>query len=216
MAPVPDRPKIYHITHESNLAEILRWGVLWSDAKRIALGLECQVVGLSGIKQRRLERLPVRCHPGTLVGDYVPFYFCPRSVMLYILHMANHPELTYRGGQAPIVHLVADLKDTAAWAQADRRRWAFSDRNAGAAYASFFARLEDLQRIDWAAVDATDWRDAIVKENKQAEFLVYESFPWGLVEGIGVRDASVAERVRGTLSGATHIPPVTVERAWYY
>jgi hypothetical protein len=136
--------------------------------------------------------------------------------MLYILHMANHPELTYRGGQAPIVHLVADLKDTAAWAQADRRRWAFSDRNAGAAYASFFARLEDLQRIDWAAVDATDWRDAIVKENKQAEFLVYESFPWGLVEGIGVRDASVAERVRGTLSGATHIPPVTVERAWYY
>ncbi len=51
--------------------------------------------------------MEVKCHPGTKVGEYVPFYFCPRSVMLYILYMGNHPELGYRGGQAPIVHLSA-------------------------------------------------------------------------------------------------------------
>ena len=29
--------------------------------------------------------------------------------MLYVIHCANHPELAYRGGQQPIIHLEADL-----------------------------------------------------------------------------------------------------------
>jgi ssDNA thymidine ADP-ribosyltransferase, DarT len=33
---------------------------------------------MSTIKQRRLA-LPVTCHANDHVGDYVPFYFCPRS-----------------------------------------------------------------------------------------------------------------------------------------
>ena len=31
----------------------------------------------------RRKQLPVPCHPATCMGDYVPFHFCPRSVMLY-------------------------------------------------------------------------------------------------------------------------------------
>ena len=58
----------------------------------------------------------MKCRPGLNVGDCVPFYFCPRSVMLYLIHRANHPELDYRGGQGPIVHLEADLHEAANWA----------------------------------------------------------------------------------------------------
>ncbi len=47
-------------------------------------------IGMSNIKQRRLQ-LPLRCHKGDSVGEYVPFYFCPRSVMLYLIYRANHP-----------------------------------------------------------------------------------------------------------------------------
>lgn len=114
MPPVPENPKIFHITHVQNLSEIVRAGVLWSDSKRLELGFDCEVVGMSIIKERRLNQLPVKCHQHIMVGEYVPFYFCPRSIMLYILHMGNHPELTYRDGQGPIVHLVADLRATAA------------------------------------------------------------------------------------------------------
>jgi len=67
-----------------------------------------------------------------MVGQYVPFYFCPRSVMLYILHMGNNPGLTYHGGQSPIVHLQADLGTVLDWVETEDRRWAFSKGNAGA------------------------------------------------------------------------------------
>lgn len=99
--PVPQRPKIYHITHINNLPSVVD-AVLWSDADRVRQGLNCEVIGMNEIKRRRLEELNVDCHPDTKVGDYVPFYFCPRSIMLYLLHMGNHPDLSYLGGQRPI------------------------------------------------------------------------------------------------------------------
>lgn len=59
---------------------------------------------MSGIKQRRLNELTLSSHPGLDVGDCVPFYFRPRSVMLYLVYQGNHPEMAYRGGQGPILH----------------------------------------------------------------------------------------------------------------
>ena len=55
-------------------------------------------IGIARIKQRR-RGLEVVARPGTMVGDYVPFYFCFRSVMLYVIHRGNNPDLTYCGGQ---------------------------------------------------------------------------------------------------------------------
>ncbi|QDU63526.1 hypothetical protein Pan216_44060 [Planctomycetes bacterium Pan216] len=101
---VPSHPKIYHITHLSNVPHIASSGCLWSDAKRIELTLESRIVGMSDIKQRRLTSIEVTCHPGTMVGEYTPFSFCPRSIMLYILHMGNHPDLEddHLGESTPI------------------------------------------------------------------------------------------------------------------
>jgi hypothetical protein len=101
MSAPPARPKLYHITHVDNLQPIAAAGELVCDAAILAGGGPAQAIGMSAIKRRRLEELEVACHPGTKVGDYVPFYFCPRSVMLYVIHCANHPELTYHGGQEP-------------------------------------------------------------------------------------------------------------------
>ncbi len=191
-------------------------GVLWSDAERLRRDMNCQVVGMKEIKQRRLEELEVVCHSGTKVGEYVPFYFCFRSIMLYLLYQGNHPELTYRGGQRPIVHLEADLQTTVNWAEATGRRWAFTNGNAGTRYTPFFNDLGNLDVLDWQAITATDWRDPFVKERKQAEFLVEESFPWELIERIGVIDNDTAQIVAGVLRAAGHKPAVVVARTWYY
>jgi hypothetical protein len=211
----PSQPKIYHITHVDNLRSIIAEGGLVSDAEMIRRGGPPAAIGMSSIKQRRIH-LQVACHPGQQVGDYVPFYFCPRSIMLYVIHCANHPELTYRGGQDPIVHLEVDLHEVIAWAQASDRRWAFSLSNAGAIYTQFRASLAELDQIDWVAVAATDFRAAEVKEGKQAEFLVQGSFPWDLVARIGVKSAPIKSQVEEAFALTTHRPSVEIKQEWYY
>jgi hypothetical protein len=89
MAP-PARPKIYHFLHIDRLPSIIADGCLWCDAVMVARQGTGTTIGLGRIKQRRLI-LPVTCHSGTRVGDYVPFYFCSRSIMLFMIYRANDP-----------------------------------------------------------------------------------------------------------------------------
>jgi hypothetical protein len=212
--PVPAQPKIYHIVHVDNLASIVADGGLWSDAVMVQRR-GGTIIGMGGIKRRRLG-LPVSCHTGLNVGDCVPFYFCSRSIMLYVIHCANHPELAYRGGQQPIVHLEADLRQVVQWAEANGRCWAFSLSNAGAVYTQFRAGLDQLGEINWDAVAATDFRPADIKEAKQAEFLVQQSFPWHLVERVGVHSQGIVQQVSDAMRGAAHRPTIEIKRDWYY
>ncbi len=85
MSPPPSQLRIYHITHVDNLSSIAACGALWSDSECLRRGTSHTRVGMSTIKARRLYDLEVDCHPGTKVGEYVPFYFCPWSIMLYLL-----------------------------------------------------------------------------------------------------------------------------------
>ncbi len=216
MSPVPAQPKTYHITHVDNLVAIVREGVLLSDATMLTRGGPSVAIGMSEIKRRRIEDIMVSCHPGTKVGDYVPFYFCPRSVMLHLIWRANHPDLSYRGGQGPIVHLEADMHEVIEWAQGQARRWAFSLSNAGAYYVQVRDRLDQLDQVNWIAVATMDFRSADMKEGKQAEFLVHGSFPWELVQRIGVNSVETKMRAEASLAHASHRPPVEILRHWYY
>ena len=137
---VPMQPKVYHIVHVDKLASIVADGWLWCDAETTRQNSPGTSIGMPHIKQRRLG-LALKSHPDLHVGQCVPFYFCPRSVMLHRISVRNS-DLTYRGGQAPIVHLEADLRQTVAWAGANRRRWAFTTSNAGSFYFEGLRRSE--------------------------------------------------------------------------
>jgi hypothetical protein len=216
MSNPPPRPKLYHITPVENLPSIVADGALVSDAEMIARGGPTVTIGMSTIKKRRVEELVVHCQPGNKVGEYVPFYFGPRSVMLYLIHRGNHPDLTYRGGQERVVHLEADLVEVVEWASEAGRPWAFSLSNAGSRYARFRDKVEQLSEVDWEAVANPDFTSATVKEGKQAEFLVYGEFPWSLVTRIGVLSVGVQSQTEQALEGATHRPVVDRRPDWYY
>lgn len=213
--PVPQEPKIYHITHVNNLAGIIRDGVIWSDVKRIERGIVNQNIALTGIKDFRINKA-VLCHAGTTVGQYTAFYFCPRSIMLCKIWYNNDPEMSYRGGQEPIVHLEFDLQDVIAWADHHHRKWTFTDRNARAGYASFFKDIDKLSEINWSAVQTTSFADSQIKDSKQAEFLCYESAPFGLVSKIGVYNSAIRQRVAEILSNINPAPTISIEPMWYY
>ena len=169
---------------------------------------------MNDVKERRLTELLLDSHQDLYVGECVPFYFCPRSVMLYVISRANHPKLSYRGGQALIVHLEADLRSTVAWADQQNLRWAFTLSNAGARYFEDRSDLGQLDEIDWDAVEARSWQEC--KEGKQAEFLVEQRFSWQLVSRIGVHSRRTYHQVATALGNAAHRPSVEICREWYY
>ena len=213
---VPAQPKIYHIVHVDRLQSIISSGGLLCDAQIVANNTIGTTIGMSNIKQRRLNELNLTSYPDLHVGDCVPFYFCPRSIMLYLIYQANHSELTYRGGQGPIIHLQADLHSCAAWAQqqAPIRRWVFTLSNAGSYFFEDRCSLTDLHELNWPAIQAEQW--AGCKEGKQAEFLMEHSFPWHLIEFIGVCSQQTYQQVMNILQAAGQRLSVTIKPEWYY
>ena len=212
--PVPAEPKIYHIVHYDRLQSIVADGYLRCDAEIADSGAPGTTIGMKTIKERRLSRLVLNSCPDLCVGDCVPFYFCPRSVMLYVIHRGDHIELEYRGGQEPIIHLEADFHQVVDWAKNDERRWAFTASNAGAYTFEDYADIADLEKVNWHAVQARDWEDC--RDDKQAEFLIERSFPWELVSRMGVRSQQVCEQVIALMQKSSHRPSVEVKPDWYY
>ena len=210
---VPPNPKIYHIVHVDRLPSIIEDGQLWCDAEMVQRGETGTAIGMDKIKQWRLTKT-LNSHTNLHVGDCVPFYFCPRSVMLYVIYRANHSELSYRGGQGPIVHLEADLRQTVAWAEEHDLRWAFTLSNASASYLEDRCDLTRLYEINWNAVQARDWRQC--KDGKQAEFLMEQRFPWALISRIGVWSQRVYDQAITACETAAHRPFVEIKREWYY
>jgi hypothetical protein len=101
---VPTR--IYHITHVSNLRSVAQHG-LFCDNGVNAAKVECRSIAYPNIKADRAEtKVPI--NPGGTLADYVPFYFAPRSPMLYTISLGNIESVSE--GQKDIVHLVLEAE----------------------------------------------------------------------------------------------------------
>jgi len=198
--------RIYHITDIDNLANILAADGLLSDAQMIKQA-EHTVIGHNHIKQRRLEQITVP-HSGRFVGDYVPFYYCPRSVMLYSINEGCTGR--EKGCQKTVLHLVSTIEH----AMSETDDWAISDGNAGAFYTSYFHDLAALDDLNWKSIKEKCWQN--VKDEKASEFLVPDRFSWSNIIGIACYDEGTAARVRVILRQHQYQPVVKVLREWYY
>lgn len=197
---------IYHITDVGNLPGILNDGGLHSDA--VMAQRSPTVIGYGHIKQRRLTQITVPCCNNRFVGEFVPFYFCPRSPMLYTINKGSTGRPP--GCQATIVYLVSNV-DTAIGLG---RAWAISDGNAGAFHTSFDSSLSALNGLDWPAIRASNWRGKT--HEKSAEFLIEDFFPWTSIQQIGCYSSAVAQQVKTLIQNHSHQPSVDVQPTWYY
>jgi hypothetical protein len=213
--PVPPDAKIYHIVHVDRLTSIIASNGLHCDSFMQGRAHPGTTIGMPQLKQTRLNQ-PVDVFPGTAVGDYVPFYFCSRSVMLYVIYMRNHPGLLYTGGQEPIVHLEADLMGVLDWADANGIDWALSLGNATANYAEFRSTRQELEEVRWDLIHERLWRDPAVKEAKQSELLIKGFFPWTLFDRIGTASDAVAQQAAQIIQASDHRPLVQRMTNWYY
>lgn len=143
-----------------------------------------------------------------------------RPCIYHITHVNNLQSIIHDGGLWSDAKILQRGGPPAAIGmstiKARRARWAFTLSNAGATYAEFCNRPDQLAEIDWAAVSAKDVRNPDVKEGKQAEFLIHEFFPWHLVQRMGVLSTAVQARALHTLAPTPHRPAVEVRPDWYF
>lgn len=203
----PATTHLYHITHVDNLPSIIADGALLSDVK--VNKVPHRDIGYSHIKMRRMTENRVPCCRNRFVGEFVPFYFCPRSPMLYTVNQGRSG--LPPGCQTDIVHLVT----TVAAAVALGKPFAISDGNAGAGYALYRGDLAALdEHLNWDAINAWYWSQ--VTHFKSAEFLVADRFEWSAIRAIGCQNAATAAAVARHLRASAHKPTVSVEPIWYY
>lgn len=213
---VPENPKLFHIVHVDHLASVIGDGRLFSDAIMSTRSDYGTNIGMEHIKERRMK-IPVYESGKGFVGEHVPFYFRPRSMMLYPIYKRTHKDITYRGGQRNVIHLVSNVNDAISWANKNKKTWAFSDRNASIGHVKFYYDRADLSKLRWDVMAVKDFsRDSEVREVIQSEFLVRDSFAWELINEIAVYDEAIRRQVGVLLENAKHKPIVTVHKEWYY
>ena len=203
-------PPIYHFTHGKNLKGIFGYGEL-----RAHTAAETVVnVADAGVKKWRQTRR-VTCGPRGHVCDYVPFYFAPRSPMLFSISRGNVNGVD--PDQRPLVYLVSSTETVVAAGLS----CVFSDGNAAKVISRFFGDLALLGNcVDWELIGARQWgntdEDGDRVRRRMAEFLVHGAVRLDLVTEIGVYDDEVYRRVRELLDQAGRDLQVAVHRDWYF
>lgn len=212
--------KIYHIIHIDRFDSVLTDGFLYCDADMMQRPNVGPTIGISNIKARRLEH-HLASFPELTVGQCVPFYFCPRSVMLYVIKRQNNTDLPYLDGQDDIIHLVFDLQNVLSWAKDNKIKTCYTTSNAGSKYFddySDFSQITNL--IDWNSVNVTRWSgegiDKDIKEHKQAEFLIENKIPINLLECVGVYNLQNYKKVNTILNKYSVSAKVEQKQDWYY
>ena len=106
--PAPQPTRLFHITAIANLPAILAAGALVSKNGGAAAGINYQNIAHAGAQGARAVRA-VPNPPGGLVHDFVPFYFAPRSPMLYAINGGRVAGCPWR--QVDIVHFETTVQN---------------------------------------------------------------------------------------------------------
>lgn len=208
---VPYPTPIFRILHIDALDTVLKRGAMHAGNFTPKDGLPYKAIHDTGIQDYRR----IFCVPdGRSLHDFLPFYFGPRSPMLYRLYM-NSVE-GYNEGQEPIIYLVLKAQDL----ESPRFSFLFTDSQANKAFTRYFNDLADLDKLDWVTIYSTVWRDTLEdngrKGRKQAEFLVHKGCSFDAVKAIAVFDERYRAQAVSLLSRHGRNLPVIIAREWYY
>ncbi|EKU51524.1 hypothetical protein ACINWC323_1784 [Acinetobacter sp. WC-323] len=218
--PMPTR--LFHMTAIDNLDSILNKGSLICKNSCTKDQIRYGNIAHSSVQNKRNSKnVPVPPH-GSL-HDYVPFYFAPRSPMLYVINQGNVDGCDYR--QDSIIYLqttVEKILET-------NNLYVFTDRNASLDYATFENDHTKLpQTVNWTYLTSPPAIDGYCKffhdtvdypqrrEMRQAEFLVYNTFPIDLISAIGVHNNDALMFVKDSLRKYHLNIPVSIKPDWYF
>ncbi|MBR6363848.1 MAG: DUF4433 domain-containing protein [Alphaproteobacteria bacterium] len=228
MANIPSEIFLFHFTAFRNLKSILKNGALKSKnllrrEKITPINIAC-----NNIQDKRARTFVNNLYT---LHDYVPFYFAPRSPMLFSVVGRNVPEAE-ETNQDNFIYFVTKTDNLC------RLEFAFTDYQAVSAYASFYTNMADLNKIDWDLIFEqphlpkalapfpgycryfqnrdTEPRYVKRKEARQAEFLVLGQVPLDKITMIVVKNEKLKNAVENVLHEFGIIIKVEIREDWYF
>lgn len=207
----PEKALIFRIIHKANLGWVLDNGLYCQNLR--VLDPNYVAIGNPDLIDKRRTRA-VDVDPYGTLGDYIPFYFTPFSMMM--LNIKTGYNGIVRRSNTEIAILVSSLL----FLQQKNVRFLFTHRHAYPIGARFFSSLADLSGIDWNILQHRDFsrdNDDIDKTTRyQAEALVYRSMPVDALLGIVCYNDVEAESVRGLTVQRGLRLRVIAKPGWYF
>jgi hypothetical protein len=196
--PIPAEHKsrfAYHFTHLDNLKNALTNGFL-SYNKQKKLGIVHLSIADSDIQKRR-AKMVVTCKPGGVVHDYVPLYFTKLSPMLLQIVRSKNVD------QKLLVHFAFPIS------LLEYEGSVFTDAAAnGNTPPNFYTDPEDLNKLNWEAIDSTKWGTPEGdKQARMAELLIHERLDPGQATHIYAWNNHYAAKIREIYKSAGIQPP---------
>lgn len=177
-----DKKFCYRVTHRDNLAHILEHGLVNKDHAKADENFVS--IGNHEIIDVR-SSTEVNLNGYGFIGEFVPFYLTPRSIMLFNIITGHYaPKVPKRSKDELVVIrcCIATL--------ATRPKWFFTDGQANDGETSHFNDLNHLNRIDWNCIQNSNFSksdgDYDRQRRYQAEFLVHKVVPANCIESISV------------------------------
>jgi hypothetical protein len=207
----PEKALIFRITHIRNVPWLLDNGA--HCAKADCRDPNFVQIGSPDLIGKRSNH-PVRVHPFGTLGDYVPFYFTPKSVMLYNIR-TGYNGITQRR-MSDIAILVTSLHKLVA----EKVPFLFTDRHAYLVNAEPTSDLNGLDRLNWKVLRAHDFKKDSDNPEKfeqyQAEALVFRCLPVTALLAIACYGDEQNERLSAEVESRSLNLKVVKKPGWYF
>ena len=206
--------KLYHMTEIDNLSSILSTGCLLSNKSIRDNCVNNTSIANQSVQSHR-EETQIYFPPNGTLHEYVPFYFAPRSPMLYAIYKNNVD--TYCGDQSRIIYLCTNVQIVLDHSY----QYVFTDGHAIVEYTQQYNNVNELfTAIDWELMKAKFWNntdeDRDRKRRRQAEFLIYRFFNMNDVTEIAVKETSIRNQVQQLFAEKNFLKPIQVKPEWYF
>jgi hypothetical protein len=202
---------IFRVTHLDCVPWILDHGLQSStspqqDPNYINIG------HTSLIEKRSRKAVPVG--PGGMLGDYVPFYFTPYSIMMFNLH-TGHRGITRRENDELVIfvsslHRIRELG----------LPFVFTNQHAYVADAEFFTDLAQLSVVDWPLLRSRDFKTDDADPGKQARYqaeaLIHRQVPLTALRGLACHRDSVRQHLESLVAARGLTLKVNAVPRWYF
>ena len=150
-----------------------------------------------------------------MIGDYVPFYFTPKSIMLYNIVTGYRHPIVQKRNRSEILVVRCLIEQLSALPQ-----WFFTDGQGNDMASSHYNNLSNLEQIDWSCIQQSNFSksdgDYDRPRRYQAEFLVHEAVPLGKVESLNVYEQGSANFVNKLLTEKNINLSVNIQTQYFF